>query len=69
MTDPAAGDNPAQRDSATAPPRGIVAWVLRIARGERWWLAPLLLLICLGGLALLLLQNIQYIAPFVYSSL
>jgi hypothetical protein len=35
-------------------------------RGGRWWMLPLLLIFLLIGLILVLLQSVQYVAPFIY---
>ncbi len=35
-------------------------------RGGRWWMLPLLLIFLLLGLILVLLQSVQYVAPFIY---
>ncbi len=37
-----------------------------LARGGRWWLLPLALLLVSLGLVLAGLQAIEYVAPFVY---
>ena len=37
-----------------------------IAKSDRWWLLPLVLLLGILGLFLVLLQAFEYIAPFVY---
>ncbi len=36
------------------------------AGGDRWWLAPLALLLGVVGLVMVVLQSIEYVAPFVY---
>ena len=35
-------------------------------RGGRWWMLPMLLVFVLLGLILVLLQSVQYVAPFIY---
>lgn len=37
-----------------------------LVRGGRWWLLPLALVLGIGGLVLVVLQAIQYVAPFIY---
>jgi hypothetical protein len=37
-----------------------------LVRGGRWWMVPLVLVLVLAGVALLLLQSMQYVAPFIY---
>lgn len=39
---------------------------LLFARGDRKWMLPLGFLLGILGLVLVLLQSIEYIAPFVY---
>ncbi len=36
------------------------------ARGGRWWMLPLVLLLLALGAILVFLQGIHYVAPFVY---
>ena len=46
---------------------GIIGELLVLfSTGDRWWMAPLVLLLCIIGLALVLLQSFEFIAPFVY---
>jgi hypothetical protein len=40
--------------------------IAHFARGDRWWLAPLALVLGLLGLVMVVLQSIEYVAPFVY---
>ena len=40
-----------------------------VKRSGRWWLVPLLLVLTLLGLALMGLQAIEYISPFIYAVL
>ena len=40
--------------------------LLLFIKGDRWWMAPLVLLLCILGLALVLLQSFEFVAPFVY---
>ena len=35
-------------------------------RGKRWWMLPLVGLLLALGLVLVLLQSVQYVAPFIY---
>ena len=35
-------------------------------RGKRWWMLPLVGLLVCAGLALVFLQSVQYVAPFIY---
>ena len=34
---------------------------------RRWWMAPMLVILVLLGLALSGLQAVQYVAPFIYA--
>ena len=34
--------------------------------GERWWMAPLVLLLGVLGIILVVLQSFEYVAPFIY---
>ena len=34
--------------------------------GERWWMAPLVLLLGILGIILVVLQSFEYVAPFIY---
>jgi hypothetical protein len=46
---------------------GVIGELFQLfARGERKWLLPLGILLASMGLCLVLLQSIEYIAPFVY---
>ena len=46
---------------------GIIGELLLLfSTGERWWMAPLVLLLSIIGLVLVLLQSFEFIAPFVY---
>ncbi len=40
--------------------------MLLFARGKRWWMAPLVMLLALAGLVLVVLQSFEYVAPFIY---
>ena len=40
-----------------------------LSRTRRWWLAPLLLILTLFGLALTGLQAVEYLSPFIYAVL
>ena len=45
-----------------------VGGILRhFARGGRWFLLPLLLVLLLAGVLLLVTGGLSYVAPFVYS--
>ncbi len=58
------------------PPSASQAWLLRfgtagallamLARGQRWWMLPLVMLLLIVGVGLLFLQSIHYVAPFIY---
>lgn len=39
------------------------------ARGGRWWMIPLVLMLVLAGSVLVFLQSMQYLAPFIYAVL
>jgi hypothetical protein len=59
-----------------SPPPASNAWLLRFgtagallamcARGGRWWMIPLVVLLLVLGGGLLFLQSIHYVAPFIY---
>jgi hypothetical protein len=38
-----------------------------LGRTRRWWMAPMLVILALLGLALSGLQAVQYVAPFIYA--
>ena len=38
-----------------------------LKRTRRWWMAPMLVVLVLVGLALSGLQAVQYVAPFIYA--
>ncbi len=38
-----------------------------LGRTRRWWMAPMLVILVLVGLALSGLQAVQYVAPFIYA--
>jgi hypothetical protein len=38
-----------------------------LSRSGRWWLMPMMAVLVLLGLALVGLQAIQYVAPFIYA--
>jgi hypothetical protein len=38
-----------------------------LGRTRRWWMAPMLVILVLLGLALSGLQAVQYVAPFIYA--
>ncbi len=40
--------------------------LLLLARGGRWWMLPLVLVLSVVGLFLVGLQMLEYVAPFVY---
>ena len=42
------------------------ALLAMFARGGRWWMLPLVLLLLGLGAILVFLQGIHYVAPFVY---
>ena len=42
------------------------ALLAMVARGKRWWMLPLVGVFLLVAIVLLVLQSIQYVAPFVY---
>ena len=37
-----------------------------LVRGGRWWMLPLVAVLAMIGLVLVLLQSVQYVAPFIY---
>lgn len=42
------------------------ALIAMVARGKRWWMLPMVLVLLVLGVALLFLQSIHYVAPFIY---
>jgi hypothetical protein len=40
--------------------------LLLLVRGGRWWMLPLVAVLVLLGGALLFLQGMHYVAPFIY---
>ncbi len=38
-----------------------------LSKTRRWWMAPMLVILVLLGLALSGLQAVQYVAPFIYA--
>jgi hypothetical protein len=40
--------------------------MLLLARGGRWWMLPLVLVLVLLGFVLVGLQMMEYVAPFIY---
>jgi hypothetical protein len=40
--------------------------LLLLVRGGRWWMLPLVTVLVLLGGALLFLQGMHYVAPFIY---
>ena len=40
-----------------------------LGRTKRWWLAPLLAILTIFGLALTGLQAVEYLSPFIYAVL
>lgn len=40
-----------------------------LSRSRRWWLAPLLLILVIFGMALAGLQAVEYVSPFIYAVL
>lgn len=57
-------------------PSRVETWLLRFgtageliamfARGGRWWMLPVLVLLLVVGVGLLFLQSMHYVAPFIY---
>ncbi len=57
-------------------PGWLEAWLLRLGtvgellallvRGGRWWMLPLVLVLVSLAVALVMLQGMQYVAPFIY---
>ena len=46
---------------------GVVGELLALfLLGERWWMAPLVLLLGVLGIILVVLQSFEYVAPFIY---
>ena len=41
-------------------------FILRCIHGERWWLAPIILLICVLSLSILILHTFSISTPFMY---
>ena len=42
------------------------ALLLMLSRGQRPWMVPLVVVLLVLGLAMVLLQSVQYVAPFIY---
>lgn len=40
--------------------------MVMLARGGRWWMLPMVSVFVVIGLALVFLQSVQYVAPFIY---
>lgn len=40
--------------------------LMLVAAGGRWWMLPLVLLLVVLGIGLVLLQSVEYLAPFIY---
>ena len=60
-------DDPKQSPNQFLLRLGILGELLGfIAKSDRWWLLPLVLLLGVLGLFLVMLQAFEYIAPFVY---
>jgi hypothetical protein len=63
-------------DPVSTKPSWLEGWLLRLGtlgellallvRGGRWWMLPLVLLLAAIAVALVLLQGIPYVAPFIY---
>ncbi len=47
--------------------RTVVALIAYFTRRERWFLAPLLVVLLFAALLLLLTGGLGYVAPFVYT--
>ena len=46
---------------------GVIGEMLYLfASGKRWWMAPLVLILGIAGLALVVLHSFEYVAPFIY---
>jgi hypothetical protein len=70
------GNRSTENQNSDASPSRIETILLRLGvigelmtlfiRGDRWWMAPLVLLLAVLGLALVVLQSIEYVAPFIY---
>ena len=46
---------------------GVVGELLLLfVKGDRWWMAPLVLLLCVLGAVLVVLNSLEYVAPFIY---
>lgn len=70
-----ATESSSSSSASTAPGRlqtalmrlGVVGELIaHFAKGDRWWLAPLALVLGVLGLLMVVLQSIEYVAPFVY---
>ncbi len=62
------GSAPSRTETALMRLGVVGELIAHLARGDRWWLAPLALLLGLLGLVMVVLQSIEYVAPFVYLS-
>lgn len=63
---PSPGAAPGRLETALLRLGVVGELIAHFARGDRWWLAPLALVLGLLGLVMVVLQSIEYVAPFVY---
>lgn len=57
---------PSRLDAVLARMGTAGALLSMLARGSRWWMLPLVIVVLLVGVGLLLLQSVHYVAPFIY---
>lgn len=57
---------PSRLDAILARMGTAGALLSMLARGSRWWMLPLAIVVLIVGVGLLLLQSVHYVAPFIY---
>lgn len=57
---------PSRLDAVLARMGTAGALLSMLARGSRWWMLPLAIVVLIVGVGLLLLQSVHYVAPFIY---
>ena len=56
---------PSRLDATLARLGTAGALLSMLARGGRWWMLPLALIVLVVGVGLLVLQSVHYVAPFI----
>lgn len=57
---------PSRLDAVLARMGTAGALLSMLARGSRWWMLPLAIVVLIVAVGLLLLQSVHYVAPFIY---